>query len=220
MDQQLNEINFAPYIRNDQYNFIRNQLKTILHAIATVKDQKVIDAVKLRALDQSIALFDELHEDQATALSEIINSSDEVEALNFLGTLENMLVPFPVVTKHEMSKLFPKLKKLKAPDLESIDFRKLSYMGWYDIRLNRKILIAHHENKLVGVQGTFRGSIKGMCTICNMHEEVGLFMSIVKSNNENYTSRGNYICTDSQKCNENITSIQRLNAFIDVVKKI
>jgi hypothetical protein len=44
-------------------------------------------------------------------------------------------------------------------------------------------------------------------------------MSKVKSGKETYTTKGNYICKDSQKCNHNLITLDKLNDFIVQLKK-
>ncbi|WP_100406940.1 FBP domain-containing protein [Bacillus solitudinis] len=117
-----------------------------------------------------------------------------------------------------VTKLFPKSKKINSP-LEKLDFKKISYLGWYDIRSERKYLIVDYKDKLIGLQGTFNSNGKGICALCGGHEKIGLFMSKVKSGVETYTDRGNYICEDSQKCNHNLIKLDRLNYFISHFKK-
>ncbi|WP_231687003.1 FusB/FusC family EF-G-binding protein [Bacillus sp. JCM 19034] len=133
--------------------------------------------------------------------------------------LKKAVIPFKHVTEKTITKLFPKAKKLKAPSLETIDFKNLSYLGWYDIRSEKKFLIIDDNRKLIGVEGTFNKGKKGICSLCNGHEEIGLFMTTVKSGKETYTNRGNYICTDSQRCNENIMTLDKLTQFVANLKK-
>lgn len=208
-----------PFIRSDQYNFIKFQLKSIVAAHSTMKDNEILNAFKFHSIDKIHALFDDLSESQRGPLNKLIEIEDEVQARNFLAELKAYVIPFTKVTEKTMAKLFPKIKKLKAPPLEEIDFKEISYLGWYDNRLNRKFMIAEHNGKLIGIQGTFLESQKGICSLCNGIEELGLFMSIVKSGKETYTSRGNYICRDSQKCNQNMITLDKLQQFIEVLKK-
>lgn len=100
-----------------------------------------------------------------------------------------------------------------------MDCREISYLGWNDVGLGRKFLVVEYDGKLMGIEGTFKESHKGICSICNRLEEIGLFVANVKSGKESYVNRGNYICKNSVKCNQNITSLDKLNSFIEVLKK-
>ncbi|KMJ55138.1 ferrous iron transporter A, partial [Bacillus sp. LL01] len=141
------------------------------------------------------------------------------QAESFLSELKHYVIPFKNVTEKTITKLFPKAKKLKVPPLEEIDFKEISYLGWYDIRSERKFLIVDYNGKLKGIQGTFQESNKGICSLCNQHQDIGLFMSKVKAGKETYTNRGNYICSDSHKCNQNLITLDELNKFVELLNK-
>ncbi|MCJ7842409.1 FusB/FusC family EF-G-binding protein [Lederbergia sp. NSJ-179] len=213
-------IKIEPFIRSDQYHFIKFQVKNLVHAYSTVKDPNVLKAVKYGALDKVIDLFPEIPENQAEIFHTITEIEEDHQPNQYLTELKEYVIPFKSVTEKTVSKLFPKAKKLKLPSsLKEIDFREISYLGWYDIRSEKKFLIFNDNGKLFGVHGTFRHTTKGICALCNGHEEVGLFMANVKSGKETYTNRGNYICTDSQTCNQNLRTLDKLEHFIELVKK-
>ena len=93
-----------------------------------------------------------------------------------------------------------------------MDFSGYSYLGWNDAGSGRKYMIVDVGGKLTGIHGTIKSSNKkGICSICNRTEEIGLFMARVKSGKETYTDRGNYICCDSEKCNQNLMTLDHLN---------
>jgi hypothetical protein len=210
--------NIEPFMRSDQYNFIKHQVKNIIHAHATVKDKDVIHAVKYNSLQKVLDLFPEAKEDEQALLEKIVELEKDIEAERFLNELIPYVIPFENVTEKTIMKLFPKAKKLKLPPLDEIDFKDISYLGWYDIRSEKKYLIANYRGKLTGIHGTFKPSVKGICTLCNSYEEVGLFMANIKTGRETNISRGNYICRDSQMCNENIVSMDKLNSFVELLK--
>lgn len=105
--------------------------------------------------------------------------------------------------------------------LSEIDWYCLSYLAWQDKGANKYFLIMPSEEKLVGIHGTMgSNSQKGICTICNRHSEVALFLSETKGAiMGTYTKRGNFICLDSKKCNEQITSLENIHEFIHLVTK-
>ncbi|RCW63354.1 FBP domain-containing protein [Saliterribacillus persicus] len=109
----------------------------------------------------------------------------------------------------------PKAKKLKIPPLDTLDFRDISYLGWYDIRSAKKVLVVEYNGKLKGIQGSFDNSIKGICSLCNGYEDVGLFMARTKTGKATYKNKGNFICRDSNKCNENLITLEKLNKFVE-----
>ncbi|RWR11120.1 FusB/FusC family EF-G-binding protein [Siminovitchia fortis] len=209
-----NEI--QPFIRCDQFNFIKFQVKHLVHAHSTVKDPSVLKAVKYGAVDKIMNLFPEIEEHQI--FDKIAEIEEDIQAKNFLADLKTYVIPFKPVTEKTVGKLFPKAGKLKLQFLKEIDFTETTYLGWYDIRSDKKFLIFDYKGKLMGIHGTFRHKTKGICSLCNRHGEVGLFMANVKSGKETFTNRGNYICDDSQECNRNLQSLDRLEHFIENLK--
>lgn len=207
------------FIRSDQYQFIKFQVKNLVHAHATVNDPNVLKAVKYGAFDKVLNLFPDIHEQQQAIFNKITEIEEEHQAEQYLTELKEYVIPFKTVTEKTVSKLFPKAKKLKLPSLDEVDPRELTYLGWYDIRSEKKFLIFNYKGKLLGIHGTFRQPTKGISALCNGHEEVGLFMANVKSGKETYTNRGNYICTDHLTCNQNLRSLDKLEQFIELVKK-
>ncbi|PPA69404.1 FusB/FusC family EF-G-binding protein [Jeotgalibacillus proteolyticus] len=205
------------FIRNDQYNFIAQQIYFVIHTQNTVNHQDTRDAVKLHAISKVKDTIPGMTEDQECLLNRMIELENEAEARTFLNELKrNYVIPFQKVTKKQIEKLFPKAKKLQVPDLETLDFQRLSYLGWFDTRAHKQYLIVKYQGKLKGITGHFANSNnKGICSICNHLGEVALFMTKVRSGKETYISRGNYICKDSHACNENMTDIKKLEVFLD-----
>ncbi|HLO12924.1 MAG TPA: FusB/FusC family EF-G-binding protein, partial [Pseudoneobacillus sp.] len=119
-----------------------------------------------------------------------------------------------------VKKLFPKAKKLRLPDLHDMDLKEVTFLGWNDKGTNKKYIIANQPNGFIGLEGSFTpASKKGICTLCSKHSNVGLFMSETKGTVQGtYTRRGNYICQDSMKCNENIISLEKLEGFVELLK--
>ncbi|KKB74657.1 MULTISPECIES: FusB/FusC family EF-G-binding protein [Bacillus] len=209
-----------PFIRNDQYHFIMFQTDSLVQGYANIKDGNVLDALKSNALGQVLHLFPELSNDQKALLGKIVEVKDSAGAARFSAELEHHVIPFQRVTAEKAKKLFSKVKKLKTPDFGEIDFRRYSYLGWNDAGSGRKYMIVDIDGKLTGIHGTIRSSNKkGVCSICNGIEELGLFMARVKSSKEAYTDRGNYICYDSEKCNQNMMTLDHLNKFVAQVTK-
>ncbi|MBS4220715.1 FusB/FusC family EF-G-binding protein [Bacillus sp. FJAT-49711] len=205
-----------PFIRSDQYNFIKFQVKHLVQSFSTIKDQDVLKAIAYSSLDKVINLFPE-YDHYRESFEKILEIKSDIQATHFLDELGPYRIPFRTVSDKTIEKLFPKAKKLKLPPME-LDLKEVSYLGWYDMRSERKYLVFDYNGKLLGINGTFRNTTKGICSLCNGHEEVGLFMANVKSGKETYTNRGNYICNDSQKCNENIKTLDKLYQFIEIVK--
>ncbi len=205
-----------PFIRSNQYNFIKAQTQTLINGHSTVNDIDVLNALKSMAKEKVSNLFGDLNEEQKQLMEPILKIKDKTQAEEFLVQLKPYVIPFKEVTEQKLKKLFPKAKKLKVPLLENLDLKEISYLGWHDKGSNKKYIVVGHQDKLIGLQGTFENSNqKGICAICNAYEEVGMFLSESKGSDKGtFIKRGNYICQDSQKCNHNLTTLDKLNDFI------
>ncbi|TDL76408.1 FusB/FusC family EF-G-binding protein [Peribacillus frigoritolerans] len=210
-----------PFIRSDQYNYIKAQTQLLVNGYGTVNDPNVLNALKSLALERTLTLFDEIEPEQIDLLSPINAVKDKSDADVFLLRLKPFVIPFKHVTEQTIKKLFPKAKKIKAPSsLEELDFTEISYLSWHDKGSGKQYIIAPQSNKLIGLQGTF-SSIhqKGICTICNRFEEAGMFTAEIKGAEPGtFIKRGNYICQDPYTCNQNITSMTKLNEFLALMK--
>lgn len=209
-----------PFIKSEQYNFIKLQTQILINGHATANDKDVVHTVKSVAKERVLKLFNELDDRHKQLLDPIDTIKDPAHAEAFLLELKPYVIPFKEVTEQTVKKLFPKAKKLKAPKMETIDLREISYLGWDDTGSGKKFIIAPRNNKLVGLLGTFKPSHKkGICAICSRFEEVGMFMSETKGTVQGtFIKKGNYICNDSMKCNQNITTLDKLDDFISRIK--
>ncbi|PEJ57732.1 elongation factor G-binding protein [Bacillus sp. AFS002410] len=209
-----------PFIRTEQYNFIKQQLQVLTNGHASVNDRAVLNALHSLVSDKALGLFTDLTKEQQQLFIQIdtIKKSEQAEVL--LRQLLPYVIPFKEVSEQSIKKLFPKAKKLKLPILKNFDLLQTTYIGWDDLGSNSKFIVTYLNHKLIGLQGTFNPiNKKGNCTICNKFEDLGLFMTKTKGKIEGtFTQRGNYICKDSQKCNQNITSLDKLHDFITIVK--
>lgn len=210
---------FRPFIRTDQYNFIRVQARKLVNGHSTAKDEGVIKALQSLVLENILALFPDINEEQAKLIEQIIEIHDKEMAEKFLAKLKQYVIPFNV-TELGVRKLFPKVKKLSVPALDKMDLKNVVYLSWVDTGANKKYIVTSSDNKLTGVHGSFTpANKKGICALCNGLEEVGMFLAELKGKEQGtFTKRGNYICGDTQKCNENLTSIDKLNEFLEHLK--
>jgi len=209
-----------PFIRVDQFQYIKVQTQILINGHASVNDKHVLNALKSLASEKVSNLFSNLDDEQKQLLEPITEIEDTAHGEAFIRKLKPYVIPFKKVTEQTLKKLFPKAKKLKLPSLVDIDFQELSYLGWDDKGTNKKYLIVPQQNKLIGISGTYTPiTKKGVCMLCNHHSEVGLFMSETKGKIQGtFVRRGNYICQDSLKCNENLISLSKVEDFIMLLK--
>ncbi|MDQ0877888.1 hypothetical protein QFZ77_006547 [Paenibacillus sp. V4I3] len=212
-----------PFIRNHQYNDIKKQVGLLQSTCNSVSDRKVVESVRYNAQDKLNEVFPEANELQKQALGNITLLQTAEEFQRYLRSLEPYLAEFAQVTENQLKKLFPKIKKLKVPDLTAIDYRYVTYLGWSDIATNKLFLVYHLNGKLVGIEGKYTPTNKkGICFVCNRHEEVALFMAVTKwkpasATPDYYRAIGNYMCVNSEACNKNITDVTVLEKFIQGV---
>lgn len=206
-----------PFIENYQYNFIIKQATNISRAAHSVNDKDVKHTFVYAALDKVLTLFTELNAEQEELLKEIVTLDSEIALEQYKEKLATYCLPFVELTDSKIKKLFRKVKKLHYPELTEENTRNITYFSWYDAGANQKFIIKELDGKLVGVHGRFvPSSKKGICHFCNQHTEVGLLTVDIKlkGNAMNYRALGNYFCSDSTKCNQQITDMERLDAFL------
>lgn len=150
-----------------------------------------------------------------------LNKAEDFQ--HYLHALEPLMTEFTQVTVAQIKKLFPKVKKLKVPDLAAIDYRYVTYIGWTDIATNKLFLVYHQDGQLVGIKGKFTPTNKKSTCLWNRHEEVALFSAITKSRPANaspdyYKAIGNYMCVNSDACNKNISDIAVSEKFISILQ--
>ncbi|MGG1660112.1 FusB/FusC family EF-G-binding protein [Brevibacillus sp. NRS-1366] len=209
-----------PFIKSHHYNFIRAQAQILINGHANSSDTAVLNALKDIAKEKVFHLFNELSDEQKELLTPIQTIENKADKKKFLAEIYPFVIPFREVTEQTLKKLFPKVKKLKVPKLETLDWKEMSYLGWIDEGSNKKYIVTYLENKLIGIHGTFTSiNQKGVCALCNGYEELGMFIAEVKGSGDGtFLKKGNYICEDSQQCNRNITAVDKLHDFVLRIK--
>lgn len=208
------------FIRNDQFNFIKDQAAILVTGQATSNDAEVLSVLRHLVHEKVFKTFPALTEEQKTVLNPLSAVKEVADAEAFLKGLEPYIIPFPAATSEALAKLFPKAKKLKGPKPDTVDFSKMSYLAWTESS-NLMYLVIQKDGRLEGVSGTLLSSQKkGVCAVCNRHSEVGLFTARTKSSGQDqFVKRGNYICADNAVCNRNINTLERLTDFVARLQK-
>ncbi|MFS0726398.1 FusB/FusC family EF-G-binding protein [Paenibacillus sp. 1P07SE] len=209
----------TPFIRNHQLNVIRKQAALVQQACQTVTDPKVVESVQTSAQFNVWAAFPDATAEQKHMLEQISAIRTAEEARQYVNGLEPYLTDFGQVTAQQLHKLFPKVKKLKTPDLAKLDNRRITYLGWSDIAVNKMFWVYPLNGRYVGIEGRFTPMNKGVCFLCNRHEQLVLFSAVTKTKpakapSDYYRAIGNYVCADSHACNNNITDVTMLEKFI------
>ncbi|MBC1972628.1 FusB/FusC family EF-G-binding protein [Listeria welshimeri] len=210
------------FIEPYQYNFIKYQLANVSRAYRSANDTSTLKALKSLTEEKINELFPaNVLEDHKELFSELHTITSTKEEEPFLEDLKAYVIPFVSPSDVKLKKIFAKTKKLKIPTWSKLDLRDYTFYGWNDIAQQRKYIVTYEDGNLVGVQGTISNEIqKGVCTICHTHSKVSLFMAKTRSASDGiYTTNGNYICHDSDVCNQQIKDRETLDEFIEVVKK-
>jgi len=209
-----------PFIRNHQYNCIRDQAESVLKTLRTVNDPMIVESVRSGAQAKIAELFTGLTDYRKALLESIAVMKTADDFQSYLKALEPYRVAFPWITEQQLRKLFPKNKKLKLPDFAQIDLRRVTYLSWIDIQTNKMYIVYEADGQFVGVEGRYTDTnMKNYCFACNRYEELVFFSAISKqrpadATSDYYKSVGNYICLNGHDCNKNITDVSSLERFI------
>ncbi|MFE4711981.1 MULTISPECIES: FusB/FusC family EF-G-binding protein [unclassified Paenibacillus] len=213
----------TPFIRNHQYNVIKKQSEFLQNTLRTVADRRVLETVRFRAATIVTEAFPSITQEQQQMLEQISTLESGYDFQRYVSALEPYLEPYPTITLKQIQKLFPKTKKLKVPDLSSIDFRFVTYLSWIDIASNKLFIVYPFEGQFIGIEGRITPTHKsGYCLFCNRHQELAFFSVKTKPANaspDNYSAVGQYVCMDNDKCNGIITDTGPLEKFILSVRK-
>jgi hypothetical protein len=211
------------FIRNHQYNYIKKQSDFVLKTLRSVADRRVLETVRYRAAVNVTEAFSSLTTEQEDMLKPISTFEKADDFQRYISGLEPFLEPFPPITLKQIQKLFPKNKKMKLPDLQSIDFRYVTYLAWIDISTNKLFIVYPYEGQFLGVEGRIIPTHKkGYCLFCNRQQELAFLTVKTKpetASADNYASVGQYVCIDNQGCNQSITDIGSLERFVLSVRK-
>lgn len=143
-----------PFINNEQLNFIKNQVALINDSMKKNVPAKVLAAVVDVANSKIHSLFPSASLEQQSMLN-LSKLKTDKEFDRYIEQLSACLLAFPTVQEQELKKMFPKQKKLKLPDLSKIDYSRLTYLSWNDLRSNKKFIVYELDGKLVGIEGRF-----------------------------------------------------------------
>ncbi|MFD2368696.1 FusB/FusC family EF-G-binding protein [Brevibacillus sp. GCM10020057] len=210
-----------PFMKSYHFHYIKAQTKVLLNGLSSSSDPNVQRARKEIAIENVSRLFPEMSEEQRRLLHAIADVREQMDAKQYLAELEPYVIPFPAITGQMLKKLFPKAKKLKPPAAGDLNLHEASYVSWHDDGTQKKYIVVDFQGNLVGFAGTFTSmNQKGMCALCNRFEEIGMFIAEIKSAGDGtYVKRGNYICQDSHACNRNITSTDKLDEFVLMMRQ-
>ncbi|MDU4048997.1 MAG: FusB/FusC family EF-G-binding protein [Enterococcus faecium] len=212
-------------IKPYQYFFIKREVEQLLNAYSSVNDPKTAQTVQALAAEKIRDILDHELPEIDTFLTTVLDVKlTKAQAERALEELKQIVQPFMQPSKPQIEKLFRKVKKLKQlkqPAWNEIDLQAHTYIGWNDPGTQKKFMVYYEDEKLKGISGTLSPTInKGICAICQKTSNVSLFLSTTKAGSDGtYTKKGNYICHDSDQCNQQLTKLAPFYEFAERVKK-
>ncbi|MGX7014021.1 FusB/FusC family EF-G-binding protein [Vagococcus silagei] len=201
-----------------EYNTVKNQISNLINIYKTVSDKDVIMTSQEMVTSQLRPVLGEaLHE--KICLSYLDVTLTNAKAVPLFETIKEEVEPFKQVSDKQLEKVFRKVKKMKYPNWDQLDLQELNYLAWDDIGTQRKYISFYENDKLVGFYGVMSTNvIKNVCSICHQVDNVAMFLSTTKSSGDGtYTKKGNYICKDSVKCNQQMHDLSHLHDFYHTV---
>lgn len=198
-----------------EYWFSKQQTSELVRAYHSVNDLQTIQSLQLLIREQTAMIFERNATLQYSWELLLDRKLTHSQFEKIFAELKSFVTPMKAPSIKQLDKCFRKVKKMRYPDFQSIDFQELSYLGWHDTGTNRKYLVCEKNGGFTGVYGSFSPTLqKGHCAICNQISTVGLFLATTKTAGDGtYTKKGNYICGDSGQCNRQITQLDSLESF-------
>lgn len=212
-----------PTIQPYQFIAIKEQVSILLNTYSSVNDQTTVKTVQALCSEKVAALFTDKQPAVEQLMTQVLDRTlTRARAEKYLETLKEAVIPFDAPSNQQLTKLFRKTKKLKIPEWEDFDLRNNTYVGWNDAGTQKKFIIAYYNDKLIGVNGSLSPTIiKGVCSICQTITNVSLFLATTKTAGDGtYTKKGNYICHNSETCNQQLSQTEHLKEFMENVKVI
>lgn len=215
------------FIKKYQYNYIKKRLYDLNNAYRGCVDTNIIEVTKAYSHEKILNIFSNLSEEEKELL-DINKLNDPSQIDKYLNELNEYVYGMPNITKEQITKLFKKEKKFKLPSLNA-QHSKNVYLGWIDESI-RKLFIAYNMNgKLIGMAcrvPNYSSNNSHICVLCNHvggESEVAFVSPICKTTNTGegaYKSMGFDLCLDSEKCNERIVGIEKLEKILKDVNNI
>lgn len=203
-----------------------NQVKSLVTELVRLyktNDVKTLQAHKDFLLNEIKSVFDNKDIDAGEFLKDIDDIKlSRKRAEHLLEKLRAVVEDYEMPSNPQVSKLFKKVKKLKVPDFDEMDKKSVCFIAWNDLSSNRKYFIYKNRDKQFDriYSELSPNKIKGFCKICNQESKVSLFLCKSKTSGDGtYKKKGDYICSDSEVCNQHLTDIEDLYAFVENVSE-
>ncbi|MDQ0416942.1 hypothetical protein J2Z48_001114 [Croceifilum oryzae] len=203
-----------PYERN----FIRQQLHHLIQTVYFVGDFRTLRAIE-EAVEIKIGeVIHRLNPEVKDLFQNVSRFRGQDEVNDFMKLLSPYVEKFPMVTSSQIRKLFPKVKKMNIPDFENMDDFTFGYLGWRDVGTQSLYLVYYEEGEFYGLACRYTplpGNKSSFCCLCNQ-SRAGNQIGLVTTKRSHELVSGNYMCLDSQACNQDLTDMSKLREFMGV----
>ncbi|MEF9958656.1 MAG: FusB/FusC family EF-G-binding protein [Niameybacter sp.] len=215
------------FIKKEHYNFIKKCLSDLNTTFKCCTDKNIVETCKLSTRDQIFNLFEALTEEQIT-LIDINTLQTALDIDSYTKKLDGYVYGMAPITNAQISKLFKKEHKIKMPDSDAQDTPHV-YLSWIDESIRKLFIVYPINDKLVGMACRLPNSNsknKHICTLCHYvgdETEVACVSPVCKATSSDagaYRSISFDVCLDSKKCNDRITSAEKLENLLKDVCQI
>lgn len=214
------------FIKRYEYNYIAKCLADLGSAYKSCVDLKIINTNKAYINDKILKKLGN-PSDEEKELLDISSIKDPRDITIYLQNLSSYVFGMEDITNAQIGRLFKKDKKLKFPNTRE-KANKLVYLGWVDDATRKLYITYKKQDKLLGMACRITNNNTNnihMCVLCKHiggRDEVTFVSPICKTNDteNSYRSIGFDICLNSEKCNERITDIEKLEELLMDVNNI
>ncbi|WP_042230288.1 FusB/FusC family EF-G-binding protein [Paenibacillus popilliae] len=206
------------FIKPHELNFIRKQLNYLIQTVYFVGDYRTLRATEEEVEYKIGEVIRHLDPEIRNLFTNIRRFRGQDEVIHLLESLSPYVEKFPNMTTKQVRQLFPRVKSFCIPDFEKLADVTLAYLGWKDISTNSLYLIYHEDGKLYTVECRYTplsGRKTCFCCLCNQ-SRTGSQIGLVTTKRRKELVTGNYMCLNSQQCNNDITDIHKLKEFLVV----
>ena len=195
-----------------QMHLIEKQAMKLLNSLSTSKDEKVLATVR--------GLIDTTLTEAGvprSIIEEVLTLQNRQQLEPFFISVKEKVQLFPEVSEQVVKRLWKKEKKLKAPKVTN---PQVTFVAWDDTSTRTRFFVYEQEGELTGVKGVLSTEqIKGVCALCRQHQSLSLFTTKEKGQIEGtYKKYSQYICADTEKCEQGIDTEEKLYSFMETVK--
>lgn len=215
------------FIKKHEYNYIKKCLRDLNGAFVGCIDANIVEATKVYINSKIFDIFINLSEEEKNIL-DITKITHQSQIDSYLSDLDQYVYGIQPITKAEISKLFKKEKSLKLPNLDEDDSKNV-YWSWIDEATNKLFIVYNLDGKLVGMVckiPSLNSNNMCMCALCNSMgkgNEIAFVSSLCKIPNSKegaYKSIAFNVCLDGNKCNNTLSSVEKLEEILKDVNNI